>query len=372
MKNETHSVSSSRSLTSRLIAFVAIAVVSAWGAGSAWAKDSVEVTVTNATGKPLVVNNGQATGIIQLFYTVDATAFTAGQFATFDLNWKTILGKPATDYGVGVPFELVQSQQGGFVDLVPSSDTFLLTKPGQNDVSHISVYIATDKSGNMPPTVDRTDLVGNLKLDAGSKVGTVTNIQVHILLMHPKATACLNVYTFVTDQDFNLGILETTSVKIGTSGAKAGKVVSSQPNQFSDNVLIANSCVTNESFDLRIAMDDSFETNPNGNPGNAVFSYTAEGEFDTSNFATMMIGDGTSNRQNLCLQNVTVPAGASFLATVHSAVKKDAPQASLPADGSFDFSGMLYQDVNAGCSGLRHSQASPNPDTFTLPFTTTK
>ena len=54
---------------------------------------------------------------------------------------------------------------------------------------------------------DRTTLVGNLKLDAGSKVGSVTSVQVHILLAHP--TACLKVFNFVTDQDMQIGVLDT-------------------------------------------------------------------------------------------------------------------------------------------------------------------
>jgi hypothetical protein len=367
MTMQTRSVNS-RTMTRRLAAFAMVAAVSALAAGTAWAKDSMDVTVTNATGAPVIVNNGQAVGTIQLFYTVNANAFTLGQFATFDLNWITSEGSgKATEYGTGQAFTLIQDQQGGYVDLVPSPDAFTLTATGQSGTSHVTIYITTDKAGHLPSTDDGTDLVGNLKLDAGSKVGTVTNIQVHIRLVHP--TACLKVYNFVTDQDFNLGILNTSSLKVPTNGAKAGKVVSSQPGQFSDNVLIANTCATAHSFDLRIGLDASFSTNPSDNPGNAVVTYTAAGEFDTTTFSTLTTADGTAKGQNLCLQNVTVPAGTSFLATVHSKVRNDWPQTSLPADGSFDFAASVYQNVNAGCTGSVHSDATPNPATFTLPFT---
>jgi hypothetical protein len=327
----------------------------------------MDVTVTNATGSPVIVNNGQAVGTIQLFYTVNASQFTLGNFATFDVAWLVNQGRPATDYGSGVTFNLAQSQQGGNVDLVPAPDTFLPTSAGQGGVSKVTVVITADPGGNLPPDADGTDLVGNLKLDAGSKVGTVTNIQVHIRLAHP--TSCLKVYDFVTDQDFNVGILSTTSLNIGSHGPQAGKVISSQPGQFSDNVLIANTCATDQSFDLGIGLDSSFSTNPSGNPGNAVFSYTAAGAFDTSNFGTLLSGTGTANQQNLCLQNVTVAAGASLLVTVHSKIKDGWPQTSLPADGSFDFAASFFQNVNAGCTGLLQSVASPNPATFTLPFT---
>ena len=142
--------------------------------GSAVAKDSVKVTVSNATGSPIIVKNGEATGTIQLFYTVNAAEFTLGAFATFDLNWIIVQGGGTTNYGSGVTFDLQQDQQGGNVDLSRSPGTFLLTATGQSGVSTVSVFITADKDGNPPSNVDGTDLVGNLKLDAGSKVGTVS------------------------------------------------------------------------------------------------------------------------------------------------------------------------------------------------------
>jgi hypothetical protein len=211
---------------------------------------------------------------------------------------------------------------------------------------------------------DQTDLVGNLKLDAGKDVGTVTNIQVHIRLVHP--TECVKVYNFVTDEDFSMGILSTTSLTVPKEGKKAGKVTSSQPGQFSDNVLIVNTCATPQSFDLGIGLDSSFSVSSNGNP---VKTYTAAGVFDIDDFEAMMTNDGAPNGQNLCLQNVTVSGNASFLATVHSKVRDNWPQASLPNDESFDFTATLYENTNAGCGGAVHSQASPNPTGTSLPFT---
>ena len=364
---DTNGMSSLNSVSARtktVIATIVLAFLCAWPVGNAWAKDSMAVSVSNATGSPLIVNNGQAVGTIQVFYTVNASAFSIGEFASFDVNWVTSAGSgKATDYSGGITFTLSQDQQGGYVDLLPSPNTFALTTTGQNGVSRITVYISPDKDGNLPPTVDGTDLVGNLKLDAGSKVGTVTNIQVHIRLVHP--TDCLKVYNFVTDQDFNLGILDSTSLNVPKNGAKAGKVTSSQPGQFSDNVLVVNTCGSDQSFDLRIGLDSSFTTNG----ANAVKTYNAAGEFDSSNFNTILSGTGTPKGQSLCLQNVTVAAGTSFLATAHSKITDNWPQTSLPADGTFDFAASLYEQVNASCSGSLHSLASPNPAAFVLPFT---
>jgi hypothetical protein len=350
-------------VTRRLLAIIMLAILCAWPAGTAWAKDSMTVSVTNATGSPVIVDNGQASGTIQLFYTVNANAFTVGEFATFDLNWVTASGAgKATDYTKGVTFSLIQSQQGGYVDFVPNPSSFALTFTGQSDKSKVTVYVARDQAGNLPPDVDGTELVGNLKLDAGSDVGTVTNIQVHILLVHP--TNCLKVYNFVTDLDFNE--LLTTSLNVPVNGRNAGKVVSSQPGQVSDNVLIANTCATDRSFDLGIGLDSSFSVSANGNP---VKAYAAAGEFDSSDFNALLVTDPTYKGQSLCLQNVTVAAGTSFLATVHTGIKSQWPQGSLPADGTFDFAASLYQNVNSGCTAPLDPLATPNPATFTLPFT---
>ena len=334
---------------------------------TAWAKDSVVVNVTNA-GSAVVVNNGQAVGTIQLFYTIDAGQFAVGPFATFDVNWATVVGSKATSYGAGVTFDLVQDQQGGNVDLVPNPASFLLTGAGQSGVSHVAVNITNDKDGNPPAIVDGTDLVGNLKLDAGPSVGTVTNIQVHIRVV--SRLSCLRVYNFVTDQDFNLPTLSTMNLNVPTHGANAGKVVSSQPGQISDNVLVVNVCATAEAFDLSVGLDSRFTTNPSGNPGNAVFAYTSLGEFDTSTFNTLRTtGTQSAYQQNLCLQNVSVPAASSLLVTVHSGLKDDLMATSLPTvNRTFQF-GATLDSAGTSCTGSLDPLASPNPATTSLSFT---
>jgi len=348
-------------------AAIAIAFVVALGTatGTALAKDSVVVSVAEPSGSAVIVNNGQASGTIQLFYTVNAMQFPVGEFASFNLNWIVNLGSPTTNYGSGVIFKLVQDQQGGNVDFFPAPDKFTLTGAGQIGMSKVTILITPDKDGNLPPNADGTELVGNLKLNAGSKVGTVSNIQVHIVLVHP--TNCLKIYNFVTGEDF--GTLDATTLNVPTRGAKAGTVVSSQPGQFSDNVLIVNMCGMDQTFNLGINLDKRFSTNPSGNPGNAVFTYTAAGAFVSSSFTAMMAEDGIPHQQNVCLQNMTVPAGASFLATVHSEILDGLKQSDLPPAGTFDFAARLYQNALSGCISPVSPLASPNPATFTLPFT---
>lgn len=350
--------------TSKAIAIVALALVYVCSAENAWAKDSMSVTVSGATGSPVIVKNGAAAGTIQLFYTVNASAFPIGWSQTFKLNWVTTpSARNATDYGTGITFVLTQDQQGGYVDLAPSPDTFNLTATNRNGYSTVTVSIVPDKNGHLPLTVDGTDLVGNLKLAAGPDVNTVTNIQVHILLVHP--TDCLKVYNFVTDQESKLETLDETTLNVPTRGSKAGKVNSSTPGQFSDNVLVVNTCGSPHSFDLRIGLDSSFAVQG----ANAVKTYSAAGEFNSSNFEPLLSGTEANKQQNLCLENVTVPADSSFLATVHSKIVDDLPQSLLPADGTFDFAASVHDQVNTGCAGPLYSVATPNPATFSLPFT---
>src|SRR5262245_37759932 len=114
------------SLGRKSLAAVAAALLIV-AASPAWAKDSLVVDVNNASGSPIILSNGQAVGTIQLFYTVNATQFPLGAFATFDIDWSIVAGKKATNYGSGITFNLTQDQQGGNVDLVPSPSQFTLT-----------------------------------------------------------------------------------------------------------------------------------------------------------------------------------------------------------------------------------------------------
>ena len=50
------------------------------------AKDSLTATVSNATGSPIIVHNGEASGTIQLFYTVTAYQFATGLFADVQIE----------------------------------------------------------------------------------------------------------------------------------------------------------------------------------------------------------------------------------------------------------------------------------------------
>jgi hypothetical protein len=227
-------------------------------------------------------------------------------------------------------------------------------------------FVATNPALN----VDGTVLVGNFKLDAGNDLKTVTNVQVRIRLVNPTtASACLRVYDFITDADLTNAI---TSTEVGVN--KKGKVTSTNPyGSLSENLMVVNTCATSETFDAKVTVDPSFSTQPNNNPGNAVFTFATDGEIDPSTFAIGSFGLGTPQGQALCLQNVTVPAGSTFLTTVHMNINNGMAAASLPGGGTGPgtFSGFraALSTAGFGCSGSLVSIASPNPVSAPVAFT---
>ena len=145
---------------------------------------------------------------------------------------------------------------------------------------------------------------------------------------------------------------------------KNGLVKATNPGQFSDDVLVVNTCSVPESFDLQVSLATTFQTNPANNPGNAVFTYVTAGEVDPSTFSLESFGTGTPQGQQLCLGHVTVQPEETFLATVHTAIQK-----GISAPTSASFSATLY-GAGSSCTGALDPLADPNPASTTLSFTT--
>jgi hypothetical protein len=340
----------------RLRLTVCMLALTALAAGTA-AADDLQVTV-NGIGTPapsLKLNGNQATqGTIQLFYTVTDYAFPVGPFAQFSVDMLDVHVNGANG-SYTAPLTLQQNGSESLL-LTPAQTNFTITGLGWTGSTTVQITIPAGV-----PTADGTDIVGNLNMSVPGQnhVGTPSTIQVHIRLVHP--TACLKVYNFITDADITQ-ILESTTVTV-----KKGTVKSSQPGQFADDVLIANTCLSTQSFDLGIALDPRFEMNPNDNPGNAVFTYSTAGDIDPTTFSIQSFGTGTASGHQLCLQNVTMPANTSFLATVHSQVIKGLTSTAL-GSAPFGF-GADVRTAGSSCGGALDTTAAPNPVSTTLPFT---
>jgi hypothetical protein len=116
-----------------------------------------------------------------------------------------------------------------------------------------------------------------------------------------------------------------------------------------------------------VLLDGSFRTSPNGNPGNAVFAYLTAGAIDPAGFDIALFGTGTPKGQQLCLGDITVPAGETLLAAVHMGIDKDKSPSTLPADGTFDFSAEVYPQ-GSNCTGSLHAAVTPNPAAVQLGY----
>lgn len=330
------------------------------GSGVAWAKnyDQVKPFVVIPDGQPDAIkkNNGVTPGTLQLFYTVNALTFASGDFAVFRLDLSI---QPGTPGDTKYPDTLTLFQTGSQnLVLTPATTSFSVTGSDWTGSTLVTISIPPDVPGEPTLNVDGADLVGNLQMTAEpstNHLNTPSTVQVHIKLVHP--TACLKVYDFITAQDDST-ILTSASVTV-----QNGKVKSTHPGQFSDDVLVANTCTVPESFDLQVTLDPTFQTNPHDNPGNAVFTYFTTGEVDPSTFPLSSFGTGTPQGQQLCLGNVTVPANETFLATIHSQMQK-----GISPPTSATFSASLY-GAGSGCSGALDTLAEPNPASTTLLFT---
>jgi hypothetical protein len=336
------------------------AAVLSMATGIAWAGDNLQVTVSGGSPTPTQkVNGNQAIqGTIQLWYTVNSFTFPVGNFGSFSISMQDAHLTGTNNAVYSAPLTI---QQNGSEDLVLSPDQtdFTITGVGWTGSTTVHISIPAGVSN-----ADGTDIVGNLHISVPgtNHVATPTSVQVHILLVHP--TACLKVYNFVTDEGFT-GILSSITVNLA---GPLNQVKSSDPGQFSYNVLIVNTCGTTFVTDLGIALDSRWETNPHNGHGNPVSTYSTAGVIDPSTFNILTFGSSTPAGHLLCLQNVAIPTSTTFLAAVHSEVIKDL-SATVLGTAPFIHTAALRQ-ANTGCTGAYNSTALPNPASTTLPFTT--
>ncbi len=357
------------------LAVCAILALMATAVPAAAATDAVKATVT-PTGQPLPIlqENGNgltpgtyAIGTIQLFYTVQAFQFPTGPFATFDVGMVIAAAsnpntKKTTSYPVQLTLEQIGSDQ---VTLTPATSVFSVTDRQWTGGTSVTISIPAP----IPDPEDGDELVANMRLTtpSQSQLDTVTNIQVHIKLVFP--TACVKLYNFITDQAFTT-IVTSTEVNVNVNVKKATTTVrSTNPyGNLSDNVLVVNTCSVPQTFDLKVALDPWFGTNPSGNPGNAVFTFTTAGVIDPAGSLTRDFGTGTARGQALNLTNVTVDAGDMFLMKVHMSINNGASWTGGTAGTFGGFSAGLYVPGTAFVTPLGDVLAA-NPATASLGYT---
>lgn len=230
----------------------------------------------------------------------------------------------------------------------------LAVSPASQTVSGAGVLAARNvavnfncSAANPCPTADGSELVGNIQFGGSNELNTSVKVMVKVKLVHPRQ--CLSFYNFVTDQEYTTTVT-STDVGVVQSGKNAGKVTSTMPfGQLSSNVLVVNNCSTAQRFDVDVNLDPAFDTNPNNNPGNAVFAYTGSANVDADNFNIASFGEGTPHGQTLCLRDVVVGGNQSFLATAHMGIRRGMPRSELPAGGFLFTAGLT--EAGSGCTG---------------------
>jgi hypothetical protein len=341
----------------------AVLAILALASTSAFANDQITsgVAIPDGQPTPIIQDNGVAQGTIQLWYTVVGSSFPCGTFATFTLNLQDAAGK-GTAPSYPVPLNLVPTGAGTPVQLSGSPSTFSVSDAAWSGSSTVTVSIDCTKLGT--PS-DGQQIVGILNEASAPHLGTISTIQVHIILSIPNSSACLKLYSFVTDQDTGAP-LESVSVVEKKSNLT---VTSSNPGTISADGLVYNGCPEAQTFDLGIGLDKNWTTIPSNNPGNATFTYTETGEVDPTNFSLAAFGSGTPQGETPCLGSETLASGSSFLATVHSQINSGISVSSLPSE--FSFSASLSTAATSCSSGsyLPTTLVSPNPVTSLLPYT---
>jgi len=350
-------------MTSKIIQVALIGTILSVAAN---AKDAISAEVSNfVTTTPVVAVNGNpyaggtfAVGTIQLFYDVHASQFTAGTFAKFDLTLQAYQPN-TTGQTPSYPVALNLSQAGNSgVILVPAPAAFSVTGLGWQGTSTVTVSISQAAASDPQNTLDGAEIVGNLKITAGPKLDTTTNVQIHIRLVHP--ASCLKVYEFMTTQDLVTPV-SSLQVSLFKSGPKAGTVQGTTPPQLSHDMLIVNTCASDLDFDLTIHNDPSF-----GDQGaNSVRLFTKTGATDPGSFDIADFGAGVPKGQNHCLGNIHLPANDSMLITDHLSILSILA-AQLPSS-AFSFSAAMAT-AGSGCPGNANGLATPNPANLSIPY----
>jgi hypothetical protein len=342
----------------RIIAAIPLVLTFALVSTSALANDQLVSSVTNSASGPqaVIVNNGVPNGTIQLWYAYTGNAYPCGEFATFNLALQDQIGVNGKSPTYPVELDLAQSGGGTPVQFSPPPDpaSFEVTAGSLNN----SLVTVSIDCSNLPAPYDGEDIVGNLNQStnpAGAHLDTISSIQVHIVLSIPDPSACLKLYSFETDLSSG-ALLNSIGV---TQVSKSPGTLNSAANISVDG-LVVNTCPQAQAFDMGIGLNNNWQTNPNGNPGQATFVYTESGEVPdpTVSFNLSGFGTGTPSGQALCLPGVTLASGDSYLVTVHSGpIKGTALPSGTSQTGNFAFSASLSTS-GSGCSAGAYLPAS--------------
>lgn len=360
--------------TFRFVRALMLALVSVAAASPAvFAAEDVRpaVTIPAAQPVPIITENGNpyaqgsyAIGTLRLEYTVVAFTFPAGPFATFDLGLQTV-SKSGAATVYPATLNLVQSGSSN-LELLPTPTSFSVGGHPWSDNASIDIEIPAAVASDPALNVDGTTLVANLQLNTngGSRLGTPSSIQVKIRLVHP--TACVRLYTFLTDMELE-NVINDMTLTYGTTGGNLNKIMNVSPStQVRHNILLVNTCGADETVDLAIGKDPRFDFGPGGAPANAVFIYSTAGELEPGAIDVSTLTAGPVLGKVLQVLDLELPAGESVLVTSHLKFDKDNYTFLNVGANPFAFSAGAYEP--GGTFTTLHGGTTPNPATTSVTF----
>lgn len=360
-------------ITGGIISVILVVVsVSMTTRAFAASKDTLAAMIDGFSKSPTASDAGVwvTNGQINIEYDVPSLA-TNSAFATFTLHLK---GQGSSSTSTTYPVSIAIGNNGNppqNLSIAPGATPVSLTAQGIEKTTTMTIAVdcttSACPSGN-GETIDRhvtfTGPTGNN--------GIVTQVQIHVTLKLVIPKPCLSVATIVTDEGWTQKLTDTDLIVIA-NGKQANTVRATSPfGQHSLDVAVVNSptCATGaQNFDLGLALDPRYETNPNDNPGNAVFTYFSSLPIDLSSTPLPLLSSGTPMGQALCLSGISLDPGSSMLARAHMQIKRglniqtDPLWTTTPAPGPFVFSGAVYAS-GSNCTGLPIVPA----ETFSLPY----
>ena len=330
------------------------------------------ITTPMAPSNPIISQNGTqysqgtyAIGTIQLFYTVPAYQFPAGNFGYFTLDLSIQSGKntPTTNY----PVVLTLKQTGSAnLDLAPNTETFNVDSASWHGSTRVDINIPASVASNPSFQVDGSELVANLQMVTQNRANldTVTTIQIHLILAHP--TDCLKAYSFITNND-NAAQVDPIQVSKQSNNQK----VSSNPQNPHYIVVMTNTCSVAQCVDSRFGLNNDFELKG----AQAVKTFSSNSLIDTfSGLLTFISGSpvADSHGTSMCLTapastlcgsgGIPVIGGESFLMKADIAIKSTA---SFPPPAQYTGFDTVLLDggstTNCTVPGNLNSVADPNP-----------
>jgi len=362
-------MSALRVLRGATLALIALSAIPA----SAVAGEDVRPAVTIPAGQPvpIITENGNpyaqgsyAIGTLRLEYTVVAFTFPAGPFASFDLGLQTV-SKSGAATVYPATLNLVQTGSSN-LDLLPAPASFSVTGHPWSDSSSVAIEIPAAVASDPGLNLDGTTLVANLQLttNSGSRLGTPSSVQVKIRLVHP--TSCVRMYTFLTDMDLDNVIADMT-LTYGTQGGNLNKILNVLPStQVRHNILLVNTCSSDETIDLAIGKDPRFDFGPQGAPANAVFIYSTVGELTPGAIDLSTLTAGPVLGKVLQILDLSLPAGETVLVTSHLRFDNNTYNFLNVGASPFVFSATAYEP--GGTFTALNGGVTPNPATTSVTF----